>query len=150
MLDPEVVVRRAEPAVVAVDVLRIHQAAATAAYAHIFSEPFPHEAAARRWSTYPGTVHVAATRGTTVGFAACQGDLLDALYVLPDVARRGIGSRLLAVVPHAERLWVLTENKRGRRFYENRGWHETEEVRPAYASVMEVLYRRQPLGSGPN
>jgi GNAT superfamily N-acetyltransferase len=129
---------------VAADVLRFHEATAAVAYAHIFTNPFPHEEAAERWSTYPGTILLAVAEGVTVGFAACQADLLDALYVLPDAAGKGIGSRLLAALPEVRSLWVLQDNERGRRFYEKRGWKATGDVRPAYGTVMEVLYKRRP------
>lgn len=74
----------------------------------------------------PGTVLVA-VRGTTVlGYAALDGDVLDHLYVRPDVLRRGVGSRLLAAVrrhaPGGLRLHVFEANVDARAFYARHGF----------------------------
>ncbi|MGH3875901.1 MAG: GNAT family N-acetyltransferase [Actinophytocola sp.] len=88
---------------------------------------------------------VAAIEGAIVGFAATGpplvpadradptlGDLY-ALYLAPDVWRRGIGTRLHAAAldrirscgfTHAG-LWVLDTNERALRFYQRRGWTDT-------------------------
>ncbi len=59
----------------------------------------------------------------------------------PEVWGQGIGSDLLAVCVESLRelgyaeavLWVATENRRARRFYEREGWHSDG------ASKVEVL-----------
>ncbi|MFD8500469.1 GNAT family N-acetyltransferase, partial [Amycolatopsis sp. NPDC059657] len=88
---------------------------------------------------------VATSAGAIVGFAATGpplvpadredptlGDLY-ALYLDPDVWRRGIGTQLLAVAldrlrsrgfTHAG-LWVLDTNESALRFYERNGWTDT-------------------------
>jgi GNAT superfamily N-acetyltransferase len=125
------------------EVTAIHEATATAAYAHIFSEPFPLGEAHERWRTYEGQVLLATIDEIAVGFAAWSGRMLDALYVLPEHAGRGMGTRLLSAVPASvESLWVLLDNARGRAFYERNGWFDTGVVRPAYEPVHEVLYQR--------
>jgi ribosomal protein S18 acetylase RimI-like enzyme len=86
------------------------------------------------------------------GAALSTGEVY-ALYVLPEHWSMGIGRHLLA---HAERdllehgyshatLWVLAENERARRFYEEAGWARdagTEKVdRIGGHDVREVRYR---------
>lgn len=82
-----------------------------------------------------------------------SGWLLTRLYVHPEHWAGGAGSALHdraveAVAPMADslNLWVLEENERGRRFYEQRGWrlvpgryllNDPPEVR-------DVLYQRDP------
>ena len=125
-------------------VVGLHAVAATAAYAHIFSEPFPWDEAAERWRTYNGQLLLALLDGLEVGFAAWSENVLDALYVLPDLAGRGIGSQLHDALPRSvNSLWVLVDNARGRAFYAARGWSDTGRVRPAYESVYEIEYQRQ-------
>lgn len=94
----------------------------------------------------PNTRTVVATiDGAVVGFAATGpplvpadradptlGDLY-ALYLTPDVWRRGIGSQLHAAALDRLRscgfrhagLWVLDTNERARRFYRSLGWTDT-------------------------
>jgi GNAT superfamily N-acetyltransferase len=70
-------------------------------------------------------VLIAEADGHPAGFASLKGDLLDQLYVHPDLQRRGIGGALLARVrelrPNGFRLWVFQRNTDARRFYEQRG-----------------------------
>ena len=88
---------------------------------------------------------VATTAGDVVGFAAAGPPLVDAdrsdptlgdlyaLYLAPDVWRRGIGTQLHAAAldrlrscgfTHAG-LWVLHTNERALRFYGHHGWVDT-------------------------
>ncbi len=125
------------------EVAAVHEASATAAYRHIFNGPFPRAEAAERWRTYAGSLMLAVQGSQTLGFAAWSEPMLDALYVLSDFTGRGIGAQLLSSVPReARELWVLVDNLRGRRFYEQQGWADTGIVRVAYEPVTEVLYRR--------
>ena len=64
------------------------------------------------------------------GFAALDADLLDHLYVHPDLQRRGVGEALLArakeLRPDGFRLWVFQRNTDARRFYERHGFRLVE------------------------
>lgn len=66
--------------------------------------------------------------GKIDGFAAVDGDTVAHLYVLPDEAGRGIGSRLLAHLMTAtalgerRRLRCFAANAGARRFYERHGF----------------------------
>ena len=72
-------------------------------------------------------VVVAEVDGRIVGFVAMSsgGDLIELLYVHPDLQRRGIGGALLerakARMPDGFRLWVFQANAGARRFYERHG-----------------------------
>ncbi len=70
-------------------------------------------------------VLVAETDGEVGGFIAMHGDMVEHLYVRPDLRRRGIGSALLRraqeSMPSGFRLWVFQENVPARRFYEAHG-----------------------------
>jgi ribosomal protein S18 acetylase RimI-like enzyme len=106
-----------------------------------------------------------ATSHTIVGFAATgparDDDLpagageLFAIYVLPDSWGRGYGAALFRAATtdltarglHPLVLWVLTENTRGRRFYELMGWSpdgSTRELDFAGTPIQEVRYRPAP------
>jgi GNAT superfamily N-acetyltransferase len=125
-------------------VVDVHAASATAAYRSIFPvEDFPADEARDRWLAFPGEIVVAEAHGQVVGFVAFDDVELHALYVTPSSWQRGLGSRLLRAVPEAvDRLWLLRDNDRARRFYESRGWRPAGEERRAYSTV-EVLYRRK-------
>jgi GNAT superfamily N-acetyltransferase len=77
-------------------------------------------------------VHVAETNGEISGFLAVHGDMVEHLYVRPDLLRRGIGSALLQrakeQLPTGFRLWVFQENVPARRFYEHHGLLLVEET----------------------
>ena len=63
-----------------------------------------------------------------VAFLALRNDMVEHLYVLPDVQRAGIGSALLEVAksrrPGGLRLWVFQRNHAARAFYARRGFTE--------------------------
>jgi GNAT superfamily N-acetyltransferase len=120
----------------------LHAATARVAYAHIYpGQPFPFEAARRRWRGYRGRVVVAEEDGRPIGFAAFEGERLDALYVVPDRWDGGVGSRLLEVAGPVSVLWVLEDNHRGRRFYERHGWASDGAEQDAFGAN-ELRYRR--------
>jgi ribosomal protein S18 acetylase RimI-like enzyme len=77
-------------------------------------------------------VHVAETNGEISGFIAMHGDMVEHLYVRPDLLRRGIGSALLRRamerLPSGFRLWVFLQNVPARRFYERHGLRLIEET----------------------
>jgi ribosomal protein S18 acetylase RimI-like enzyme len=70
-------------------------------------------------------VWVAEQDGRIVGFAALSDDVLEHIYVHPDLQGRGIGSALLGVAkerrPGGFGLWVFQQNTGARRFYERHG-----------------------------
>jgi ribosomal protein S18 acetylase RimI-like enzyme len=65
-----------------------------------------------------------------LGFAAVDGDILEHLYLHPDVRRQGIGSLLLAQVRRARpaglTLHVFAQNTAARAFYERAGFRVLE------------------------
>jgi ribosomal protein S18 acetylase RimI-like enzyme len=70
-------------------------------------------------------VWVAEQDGRIVGFAALSDEVLEHIYVQPDLQGRGIGSALLDVAkerrPGGFGLWVFQQNTGARRFYERHG-----------------------------
>jgi ribosomal protein S18 acetylase RimI-like enzyme len=70
-------------------------------------------------------VWVAEQDGRIVGFAALSDDVLEHIYVRPDLQGRGIGGALLDVAkqrrPNGFGLWVFQQNAGARRFYERHG-----------------------------
>ena len=64
--------------------------------------------------------------GDVVGYAALDGDVLDALYLLPEVRRRGIGTLLLDTVraasPDGLTLHVFARNAAAIAFYAHHGF----------------------------
>ncbi|MEZ0156516.1 GNAT family N-acetyltransferase [Streptomyces althioticus] len=69
---------------------------------------------------------VAVRRAEIVGYAALDGDMLDHLYLRPDVRRQGIGTLLLDEVrrhsPEGVVLHVFQQNIGARAFYERHGF----------------------------
>jgi ribosomal protein S18 acetylase RimI-like enzyme len=68
-----------------------------------------------------------AVRGTEIlGYAALRGDILEDLYLRPDVRRQGIGTLLLDEAkrnsPDGVSLHVFQENTDARAFYEHHGF----------------------------
>ncbi|WP_370400790.1 GNAT family N-acetyltransferase [Sulfitobacter sp. JB4-11] len=74
-----------------------------------------------------GWVSVAEEQGAVVGFAACDGVDLNALYVARQARGRGVGSRLLHAVMSdrkALELWTFEANTGAQRFYARHGFVE--------------------------
>jgi chorismate mutase/GNAT superfamily N-acetyltransferase len=73
---------------------------------------------------------VAEVEGRVVGYCHVVGAWLDALYVTPEAAGRGIGTALLDLVrslrPDGFALWVFLTNEPARRFYRRHGLVELE------------------------
>ena len=71
-------------------------------------------------------VWVAVRGSEVVGFAALEDDMLEHLYLRPDVLRQGIGTLLLDVVrqhsPAGLSLHVFQQNTQARAFYERHGF----------------------------
>jgi ribosomal protein S18 acetylase RimI-like enzyme len=69
---------------------------------------------------------VAVRGGEILGYAALAGDLLEHLYLRPDIRRRGIGTLLLDEVrrhsPVGLSLHVFQQNTGARAFYERHGF----------------------------
>jgi hypothetical protein len=93
-------------------------------------------------------VLVAETNGEISGFLAVHGDMVEHLYVHPDLLRRGIGSALLQRakerLPSGFRLWVFQQNVPARGFYERTGSGPSR--RPMAAGTRNG--RRMPFTSG--
>ncbi|MFJ2635481.1 GNAT family N-acetyltransferase [Streptomyces sp. NPDC087422] len=75
----------------------------------------------------PGSaVWVAEQGGAVVGYASVEDGVLDALYLLAEVRRQGIGSRLLARAkahsPAGLTLFAFQRNTDARAFYEHHGF----------------------------
>ncbi len=73
---------------------------------------------------------VAEASDEVVGYCHVAGDWLDALYVAPERAGRGVGSALLDLVkslrPDGFALWVFVSNEPARRFYRRHGLVDLE------------------------
>lgn len=88
--------------------------------------------------------------GALVGLLLLDGDVLDQLYVDPQLTGTGIGAQLMAVAkaqrPDGLRLWTFVSNVGAQRFYARHGFVEitrtdgsaNEERAP------DILYRWQP------
>lgn len=126
----------------------LHERSAVRAYAHIFDTPFPRAEAQERWRSYRGHIALATEPPASglLGFCAWSGDSLDALYVEPDAAGRGIGRRLLEAAADTRQLWVMAANTKARSFYERNGWAASGVTRPGYPGAPELEYVRRRVG----
>jgi GNAT superfamily N-acetyltransferase len=83
-------------------------------------------------------VWIAELDGRLAGFVALKRDLLEHLYVHPDLQREGVGTALLAkareLCPKGFCLWVFQQNAQARRFYE---WSGMRLVRPTDGATNE-------------
>ncbi len=141
MLDPAIRLLRAAGSPPAEEMAALHKATAASAYAHIFSTPFPFAEARDKWAGHHDQVWLAWRELRLVGFATATGLELTGLYVLPEEHGYGLGSALLTAVGDVRRLWVLEGNKKGRAWYEDRGWRGTGERQEAFG-VWDLLYVR--------
>lgn len=110
-------------------VARIHMASRSATMPYLPPQKRDHEQVSRwvqdvvlrRCRTW-----VAVRRAEIVGYAALDGDMLDHLYLRPDVRRQGIGTLLLDEVrrhsPEGVVLHVFQQNVGARAFYERHGF----------------------------
>lgn len=76
-----------------------------------------------------GWVDVAESDDSVLGFAACDGGELNALYVTISARGQGIGSGLVEGLKKREdklMLWTFEVNKRAQKFYLNHGFKEVE------------------------
>jgi GNAT superfamily N-acetyltransferase len=158
----EVVIRAGTPAD-AEAVGRLHVRTWQAAYPHVFPPERLAELSVERltaqWRESPP--FVAEAEGTVVGFVSvgasrdsdANGELF-AIYVDPDHWGTGVGRALIAAGEQRLRelgltdviLWVLEDNPRARRFYEQAGWHADGTSRPITfrgIEVPEVRYRKR-------
>ncbi|MFC9232061.1 GNAT family N-acetyltransferase [Streptomyces decoyicus] len=107
----------------------VHQASRQATMPYLPPQRRTHEEVTRwiREIVLPQCHTVVATRGPELlGYAAVQGDLLDQLYLRPDVRRAGIGTLLLAEArryrPDGLSLHVFQLNADARAFYAHHGF----------------------------
>lgn len=110
-------------------IARIHMASRSATMPYLPPQKRDHEQVSRwvrdvvlrRCRTW-----VAVRRAEIVGYAALDGDMLDHLYLRPDVRRQGIGTLLLDEVrrhsPEGVVLHVFQQNIGARAFYERHGF----------------------------
>jgi len=77
------------------------------------------------------TVWVALQGGEIVGYAALHDDVLEQLFVAADFQQQGIGGQLLDAARRSAgarmSLYVFTENRAARRFYERHGFISTDD-----------------------
>jgi putative acetyltransferase len=132
-------------------VVAVNRAAATEAYALIFAgQPYPERAVRERYERLLGESDVdlflAEQAGSAIGYAAARPGRLEALYVVPERWGSGVADvlyeRVAEVAGSGATLWVLRDNLRGRRFWEQRGWRATGEEDET-GSAAECLYRRE-------
>jgi GNAT superfamily N-acetyltransferase len=140
----------------------IARAAAVAGFQHVFPPglyKFPDDAIRADWLsalTDPdGETYIAFDDDEAVGVVSVGHDVLQTLYVMPELWSRGIGStlhdhaldRLRETNVQEARLWTLTENHRARAFYEKRGWSLTGRTRvnPFPPHPIDVEYARSTL-----
>ncbi|MFE1174352.1 GNAT family N-acetyltransferase [Streptomyces sp. NPDC058773] len=125
---PPVTVRLALPTD-APAIAAVHQASRQATMPYLPPQRRTHEEVTRwiREIVLPQSHTLVAVRGPEVlGYASLQGELLEQLYLRPDVRRRGIGSALLAAArrhrPDGLYLHVFQLNTDARAFYAHHGF----------------------------
>jgi putative acetyltransferase len=137
--------------------LEIQREASVAGFASVFPPgryPYPTDEVRELWretlADSDVDVYVAETDAVSVGTVTVDTEFLRQLYVLPAHWGSGVGSALLerGLERMRERgatrakLWTLEGNKRGRGFYERRGWTLTEVTRvvPYPPNPIDVQY----------
>ncbi|MEO3817466.1 GNAT family N-acetyltransferase [Plantactinospora sp. B24E8] len=129
MSDEETTRIRVAVAADADEIARIHLASRAATMPYL--PPARHDAAEVTWWIREVVLTRCrawvAVRGTgIVGYAALDGDLLDQLYLRPDVRRQGVGTLLLDEVrrhsPDGLSLYVFQQNAEARAFYQRHGF----------------------------
>lgn len=95
-----------------------------------------------------GWVTVAEQDGEVVGFAACDENDLNALYVAKHARGQGIGAALLARLKDAQgklRLWTFAANADAQRFYLRHGFVEVDRTdgRDNDEQLPDILYHWQ-------
>ncbi|MBB4919460.1 GNAT family N-acetyltransferase [Streptosporangium saharense] len=148
-------IRPAETADAAV-IARIHMTSRAAAMPYLPPQRRDHAQVAR-WieeSVLPACrTWVAVREGEVVGYAALDGDMLEHLYLRPDVRRRGIGTLLLDEVrrhsPHGLSLHVFQRNAEARAFYERHGFTvlDTDDGRRNMEKLPDMTLRWTPDGA---
>ncbi|WP_344661545.1 GNAT family N-acetyltransferase [Catenulispora subtropica] len=148
-------IRLATPADAAA-VARIHMDARAAAMPFLpVAQSRPHNEVTRWVEDVVLTecrVWVYAQGDEVLGYAALEGDMLEHLYLRPDVRRRGIGTLLLDTVkrhsPGGLSLWVFQENADARAFYERHGFAvvEATDGRDNMERLPDFLMRWTPGG----
>jgi GNAT superfamily N-acetyltransferase len=127
----------------------IEQAANEDALAHVFAPPYPWSAVRDRWVEVLADptvrAYVVLVDGIGVGYLAHDVRTLRHLGVVARHRGTGLADAVLAAVPPAvDRLWVLEENTRARRFYERHGWRPDGRTQPCEFAPFptEVGYTR--------
>ncbi|MFF7191965.1 GNAT family N-acetyltransferase [Streptomyces sp. NPDC008222] len=96
---------------------------------------------------------VAVRDGEILGYAALEGDMLEHLYLRPEVRRRGIGTLLLDQVrrlsPAGVSLHVFQQNTDARAFYEFHGFTvlDTSDGRRNMEGLPDMTLRWTPEGA---
>jgi len=98
-------------------------------------------------------VWVAVQGGEIVEYAALQNDVLEQLFVAADFQQQGIGGRLLDTARRSAgnhmSLYVFTENRAARRFYERHGFVSTNDFDAEGELDMRYEWRMTQLASVP-
>ncbi|WP_030186683.1 GNAT family N-acetyltransferase [Streptomyces sp. NRRL S-813] len=121
-------IRFAEEADAAV-IARIHMTSRSASMPYLPPQKRSHEQVTR-WVQdvvlRRCRIWVAVRDAEIIGYAALDGDMLEHLYLRPDVRRQGVGTLLLDEVrrhsPDGVCLHVFQQNTEARAFYESRGF----------------------------
>jgi GNAT superfamily N-acetyltransferase len=113
----------------------IEQAANEDALAHVFTPPYPWSAVRERWTAVLADPEVRSfvvvVDGVGVGYLAHDARTLRHLGVVARHRGTGVADDVLAAVPPTvDRLWVLEQNTRARRFYERHGWRPDGRTQP--------------------
>lgn len=128
-MDPAPVTIRPAQTTDAPDIAAVHQASRRVTMPYLPPQRRSHEEVTRwiREIVLPQSHTLVALRGPELlGYAAVQGELLDQLYLRPDVLRSGIGTRLLTEAqrhrPDGLTLHVFQLNTDARAFYAHHGF----------------------------